>query len=180
MRLEVVLSIAVVVVALVAAWWFQPSPGPPSVPTSAPILSEPAVEAAIVVHVSGSVERPGLVRLPPDGRVADAVAAAGGATADADLARLNLAAPVGDGQQIVVPEIGAGPVPASTEDGQVRINQATALELESLPGVGPVLAERIVAHRDKVGGFQVVEDLLDVPGIGEAKLASLRDLVVVP
>src|SRR5690606_20272718 len=100
----------------------------------------------------------------------------------ASLDAVNLAQPVADGQQIVVPGPDATAVAGSTpaDDGLVHLNTATAADLETLPGVGPVLAERIVAHRDARGGFERVEDLLEVPGIGEAKLADLRDAVAVP
>ena len=111
--------------------------------------------------------------------MADAIVAAGGTTAEADLARINLAALVTDGLQITVPAVGDASI-AAVADGRVRINEATASELETLPGVGPVLAERIVSHRDASGHFAEPEDLLDVPGIGEAKLQSLRDHIVVP
>jgi competence protein ComEA len=140
----------------------------------------------ITVHVAGAVRRPGLVRVRHQARVADAVAAAGGAAPQADLSGLNLAAPLGDGDQVVVPLRGdsgggtAGVGGRPNDDGRVRINTATEQELEQIPGVGPVLAGRIAAHREQYGPFAVVEDLLDVPGIGEAKLAALRDAVVVP
>ena len=106
------------------------------------------------------------------------MAAAGGTTGEAVLEAVNLAAPVRDGEQIVIPDA-AAPSPAATS-GQVRLNSATQAELESIPGIGPVLAERIIAARDERNGFTAIEDLLDVSGIGEAKLASFRDLVVVP
>lgn len=170
---------ALLALAAVSAWWF----GRP--PEAAPV--DPVVTLVdrgsdtITVHVAGAVAQPGLVSLPIGARVADAVAAAGGATVDADLAALNLAAAVGDEQQVVVPREsdGAGSVGTET-DGRVRINLASATEIEQLPGVGPVLAARIVAHREAFGPFATVEDLLDVSGIGEAKLASMREAVVVP
>jgi competence protein ComEA len=164
------ISLAAVALALIA---WPASPEAPAIE----IVSARA-DRIVTVHVSGAVARPGLVTLPSDARVADAIVAAGGATDDAELGTLNLAATVGDGTLLVVPslEIG-GPVAG---DGLIRINVASATDLEDLPGVGPVLAERIVAHRDSVGSFGTVEDLLDVPGIGEAKLAALRDLVLVP
>ena len=133
----------------------------------------------ITVHVAGAVARPGLVQLPPDARVADAVAAAGGVAEGADPASVNLAARLVDGSQVVVPAEGE-PAVGESADRLVRVNHADASELEALPGVGPVLAERIVGHREANGPFAVVEDLLGVPGIGEAKLASLRDFVAVP
>jgi competence protein ComEA len=126
------------------------------------------------------VLHPGLVSLPAGARVADAVLAVGGATAGAVLTALNLAAPLSDGQQLVVPGEGSAPGPAGDGDGRIPINTADGAALEGLPGVGPVLAQRIVEHRDRHGPFSVVEDLLDVPGIGEAKLAALREMVLVP
>ncbi len=139
----------------------------------------------ITVHVGGWVALPGLVDLAADARVAEAIAAAGGALPGALMEAINLAEPARDGMQIIVP----GPETTSgggesgglpSNDRRVHLNQATAAELDDLPGIGPVIAERIVAHRTENGPFTAVEDLLDVPGIGESKLASLRDLVVVP
>ena len=112
--------------------------------------------------------------------MADAVAAAGGALPGADLSALNLAAPVSDGQQLMVPEQSGTGAAAAVVEGKVRVNTAGVTDLERLPGVGPVLAERILQHRESFGPFGVVEDLLDVPGIGEGKLAALRDSVAIP
>lgn len=135
----------------------------------------------LVVHVAGEVRRPGIVRLAAGSRVVDAIEAAGGATPTAVLAAVNLAAVVVDGSQIVVPSsVSGGVVAPAVDDGIVVVNRATATELESLPGVGPVLAERILLHRDEHGPFEQVEDLLDVSGIGEATLARLRPLVRIP
>lgn len=119
-----------------------------------------------------------MVRLPAGSRVVDAIEAAGGATPSAVLAGVNLAAALVDGSQIVVPAVVDGR--AATDDGMVAINTASAAELEGLPGVGPVLAGRIVAHRDANGSFGTIEDLLDVSGIGEAILAQIRPFVRVP
>jgi competence protein ComEA len=124
-------------------------------------------------------------------RVLDAVAAAGGATAEADLSLLNLARPVVDGEQVLVPRPGeevpsppAGGAPAASPGqapgapgARVDVNRATAAELETLPGIGPVLAARIVAHRDERGPFTSVDDLQSVRGVGPSLLADLRDLV---
>ena len=168
-----------VVLAVVAAVWFDQG-----APQPAPLLIDTASEtrAVMTVHVSGAVASPGLVVVSEAARVADAIAAAGGSSRDADLSQVNLAAAVRDGEQIVVPSRTThdGGQTAIAADGRVRINQATAADLEALPGVGPVLAERIVAFRNENGAFSVVEDLLDVPGIGEAKLAGMRDVVAVP
>jgi competence protein ComEA len=159
-----------------------------AVPEARPLAPETTSETAgrLVVHVAGPVADPGLVVLPEESRVADAVAAAGGALPSADLSLLNLAAPVVDGQQVIVPRTG-GPAPspaaagpAGPDGAKIDLNQAGVAELEELPGVGPVLAERIVAHREANGPFGSLEDLLDVPGIGEGRLATLRDAAVVP
>lgn len=133
------------------------------------------------VHVAGWVADPGVVELHEGAIVADAVAAAGGMRRGARADLINLAAPLGDGEQVVVPGPESGDVPtAPAGDGVISLNRADAGELEGLPGVGPVLADRIVAHREQVGGFERVEDLLQVPGIGESKLAAIRDLIKVP
>lgn len=149
-----------------------------------PSVDEGSIDL-VVVHVSGQVVSPGLVEVGADARVADVVAAAGGVTPRADLVGVNLAEPVTDGQQIVIPASGpnnpgTAPVAVTAADSRVRINDADASLLETLPGVGPVLAEAILDHRAEYGSFRSVEDLLDVPGIGEQKLASLRDRVIVP
>lgn len=150
-------------------------------PVSAPLPVEGTTGPAntIDVHVAGWVVSPGVVKLPEGSIVADAIDAAGGLRPGASSQVVNLAASVRSGDQILIPGPGvAGP--DASDDGMVSINRAGASELEQLPGVGPVLAERIVAHRESNGPFDEVEDLLDVPGIGESKLASMRDLIRVP
>lgn len=140
----------------------------------------PVSEAAdIDIHVAGWVMAPGVVQLPEGSIVADAVAAAGGFKPGAASHSINLAAPLRGGDQIFVPGPGTA-LDSPTDDGLVAINRASATDLEALPGVGPVLAERIVAYREEHGPFSQVEDLLDIPGIGESKLASMRDLIRVP
>ncbi|MEM7272792.1 MAG: helix-hairpin-helix domain-containing protein [Actinomycetota bacterium] len=151
--------------------------------------------ADLVVHVAGAVRSPGLVTVPPGARVDDAIRAAGGPGPAADLDRLNLARPVADGMQIRVPTMDeaapAGPLisgpeidepdgsPGAASSGPVALNSASVDQLDTLPGVGPATAAAIVTWREENGGFRVVEDLLDVPGIGPAKLEALRDHVVV-
>ena len=171
--------------AVVVGGWLgsvqkTPAPAPSgrvTIPVSAP-------SGTIRVHVAGWVASPGVVSVPDDALVADAVAAAGGLRAGAFADAINLAAPVSAGAQIVVPgPDGSGATNEGAPGGgggPISINHANASDLESLPGVGPVLAARIVAHRDRNGPFETVEDLLEVPGIGEAKLAALRDLITVP
>ncbi|MCP4246799.1 MAG: ComEA family DNA-binding protein [bacterium] len=114
-------------------------------------------------------------------RVAHAVAAAGGALSVADLSLLNLAATIDDGDQVTVPikgDVVAGRANPTTDEGLVDVNHGTAADLEALPGVGPVLAERIFEYREEHGPFATVEDLLDVPGIGDGKLAALREALI--
>lgn len=178
-------GVAVIVLAVAVGAFIgsrkTPEPLPvPLTPVDTP--DAPTETLDITVHVSGAVAAPGLVVLPVGSRVADAVAAAGGARSDAAISAVNLAASLVDGSQVVIPGIDdeAAPQPPARDDGLVQVNRATAAELESLPGVGPVLAQRIVSYRDDNGPFSSVEDLLGVPGIGESKLAALRDQVAVP
>jgi competence protein ComEA len=172
-------GVAVLLLVAGAAWFgLGPDPQPPVSPAP-PVEVEPV--AMVAVHVSGAVARPGVVTVSADGRVADALAAAGGVTRDANLSGINLAATIRDGDLITVPRIGgtgATPAPAGTVG--IDLNRSSASQLEQLPGVGPVLAERIVAYREANGPFDEVEDLLDVPGIGEAKLAGMRDDIAGP
>jgi competence protein ComEA len=145
-------------------------------------VSSPPAE--LVVAVGGGVRRPGLVRLPAGARVADAVQAAGGIAPGTDTAGLNLARKVTDGELVTVgPVPGASPAAgapgAAGTGGLVDLNRATAAELDTLPGVGPVLAQRILDHRQQSGGFRSVDQLRDVDGIGDARFAELRDRVTV-
>jgi competence protein ComEA len=156
-------------------------------PSSAAPLARLDAEApggaapALVVHVVGAVHRPGLFRLEDGSRVADAVTRAGGPTRRADLSAVNLAAPLADGQQVIVPRrgplgalaSGAGAVPGA----KVSLAIATVEQLDELPGIGPVTAQKIVDWRASHGPFQSVDDLDDVPGIGPARIEQLRDLV---
>lgn len=144
-----------------------------------PVASPPAKR--LVVHVVGAVRRPGLYRVRDGSRVADAVARAGGATPRADLAAVNLAAPVVDGSQVVLPPR-AGPLAVAGDSGvpataKVSLSSATLEQLDALPGVGPVTAQRILDHRERSGAFGSVDDLDAVPGIGPARLEQLRELV---
>lgn len=142
-------------------------------------LSATASEA-ILIHVLGAVERPGLYELAAGDRTMDAIAAAGGFTDVADRDHLNLAKPLTDGEQLRVPAIGeviAEPMEAS--DGRVNLNTADAAALDTLPRVGSAMAERIIQWREDNGGFTAVEDLMSVSGIGQKTFDSLKDLVTV-
>src|SRR3954471_4362011 len=140
----------------------------------------PAQLRAVVVDVEGAVRRPGLVRLGASSRVADAVTRAGGFARGADRSGVNLAAPVSDGQQVLVPRVGAAssaPGAPSGSRAPVSLSTATVEQLDALPGVGPVTAQKIVDYRAAHGAFRSVEELDAIPGIGPAKLADLRELV---
>ena len=148
-----------------------------------PASARPRVAPGAVVDVEGAVRRPGLVRLPAGSRVADAVARAGGVTRRADRSGVNFAAPVSDGQQVLVPLRGAAgsalsPSGGAASGGPVSLSSATAEQLDALPGVGPVTAQKIVDYRTQHGSFHSVDELDAIPGIGPARLADLRALVV--
>ena len=136
----------------------------------------------LVVHVVGAVRRAGLFRLPEGARVADALTRAGGPTRKADLSAVNLAAPLADGQQIVVPRHGPGGSAATGVAGagggtKVSLGLATVEQLDELPGIGPITAQKIVDWRASHGPLRSVEDLDAIPGIGPARVEQLRDLV---
>jgi len=204
------IAIAATVIAVVAGgWWLLRSPAPsteaglPRATTSAgrsgptTVVSSGAASGVgatstslatrVVVDVAGAVARPGVYELPAGARVHAALEAAGGAAVDADLAALNLAAPLLDGAQVYVPIVGAppragappGPSPPSTVSGPLDINRATAEQLDALPGIGPATAQAIIAHREEHGPYASVDALEDVRGIGPAKLDAIRDLVTV-
>jgi len=170
-------------VVLVVAWRHATA----SSPVAAPLRVAPIVPhardpvAAVVVDVVGAVRRPGLVHLGKGARVADAVARAGGLTRRAERSGVNLAAPVSDGQQVVVPVHGAvvaGGGTASGAAGPVALSTATPEQLDTLPGIGPVTAQKIVTYREQHGSFTSVDELDAIPGIGEARIAELQGLVV--
>lgn len=150
----------------------------------------PVAAAPALVHVAGAVRHPGVYRLSDGARVKDAVHRAGGATPRADLDAINLAAKVADGQQVVVPRRAGATAVAAAPDGAatdgsaapapaapVGLNAATLEQLQTLDGVGPATAEKIVAWRTEHGGFRSVDDLGQVPGIGPKRLAALREHV---
>jgi competence protein ComEA len=157
----------------------------PDVPAAPLQRAAPAPAAAVVVHVVGAVRRPGLYTLRDGSRVADAVRRAGGATRRAELAGVNLAAPLADGTQIVVPGravagLGAAPSAGSMPDApaaKVSLSSATLEQLDALPGVGPVTAQKILDYRQEHGAIRSVDDLDAIPGIGPARVEQLRDLV---
>lgn len=152
----------------------------PPIPTAS--STGPAGPALLVVDVAGAVRRPGLYRLPHGSRVADALARAGGATRKAELELVNLAAPVADGEQVVVPRrsSGAGGTavsPGAAGAGPVHLSTATLAQLDALPGIGPVTAQKILDYRQQHGGFSSVEQLDAVSGIGPARIGQLKGLV---
>ncbi|MGH8895577.1 MAG: helix-hairpin-helix domain-containing protein [Egibacteraceae bacterium] len=168
--------------------WMAARPGPP--PQRPPAGGGAQVEAEeVVVHVAGAVTVPGLYRLPGGSRVDDALATAGGPLPGAVLDGLNLARPLTDGEQVLAPAAGV-PTPAAApganlppsatrSDGKVDLNRATVQDLDALPGIGPVLAQRIIGYRGEHGPFKTVGKLRDVPGIGERTFQQLAPLVAV-
>jgi len=159
----------------------DPAPGAVTARTSA--AAAPVAAPRVLVDVVGAVRHPAVYRLAHDARVLDAVRAAGGATRAADIAAVNLAAPIADGEQIVVPARSAMHPAAGTSTGTaggarapLHLNVADATALDALPGVGPATATRIVAWRTAHGPFRRLDDLLDVPGIGPVRLAALQGL----
>ena len=159
-----------------------PEPPPVAVERHAAAKARPAAKR-VYVHVAGAVRRPGLYRVGQNTRVGRAVRLAGGPTGKADLAATNLAAQVEDGQQILVPVRGAAASPVAattgtaTPSGPISLASATQAQLEELDGIGPTLAARILEYRDEHGGFRSVEELGEVDGIGEVRLAALREAV---
>jgi len=190
-----VMGVVGVLAAGIGAWWAFRPPTPP-VEEVLPFIGDVSVSVPstttgaprlLVVHVDGAVAVPGVHEVVPGSRVIDAIEAAGGLTADADRARLNLALLVEDEQRVWVPRVGeeepAVVAPSggggSSSGGDARlvdINRASAFELEALPGIGPSLAATIVEHREREGAFSSVDELLDVAGIGPAKLEQLRPM----
>jgi len=182
-RVIVAAIVLFLVLALAGRLLLRPGkPAPLPVPVAAPAAHAPAPESRLFVDVVGAVRHPGLYRLAQGSRIADALARAGGATRKAQLELVNLAAPIADGEQIVVPRRGAAGAAAqggtgTAPTGPVHLNTATLEQLDELPGVGPVTAQKILDYRQKHGAFGSVDELDAVPGIGPARLDELRGLV---
>ena len=135
-------------------------------------------EELLTVHVVGEVHAPGIVRIASGSRVHEAIEAAGGATDAASLASVNLARTLTDGEQVFIPgpdDQAAPPAESSAAAGRVQLNRASSAELQSLPGIGAVIAERVIEHRTKIGGFTSIDQLLEVQGIGVRTLERFRD-----
>jgi competence protein ComEA len=169
----------------------RPQPEPIAITT--PTATGVPTPAALVVHVVGAVAQPGVYTLPAGSRLAQAVQAAGGLTSEADAASVNLADYARDGQQVLIPVLGVSPPPSPTPGSQtvsragasvslgglVNLNTATLAELDTLPGIGPVYAQRIIDYRLANGPFTDPAQVMDVKGIGPATYARIQDLVTV-
>ncbi|MEV4054757.1 ComEA family DNA-binding protein [Amycolatopsis sp. NPDC049688] len=178
----VLAAVVVIVLGAVALAGGSPAPEPPpALPSAKPAAeARAAPPAGLVVSVIGRVRSPGLITVPQGSRVADVLRAAGGPEPGADLSTLNLARKVTDGEQLAVGVPAAAPDPgAPAAGGKVDLNTATPDQLDTLPGVGEVMAKRIVQWRSDHGGFSKVEQLRDVDGIGESKFEKLREQVTV-
>jgi competence protein ComEA len=192
-RGELIGLVALVGITVLGAgfWYVRSLPKPVEVrqAQTGPALATPAASASaavpVLVDVAGWVREPGVYTFETGARVIDAIEAAGGARPGAELDALNLAAPLVDGTQVLVPKVGEAPPPGvappgdSALGGLVNVNTATAAELETLPGIGEVIAQAIVDHRTENGPFGSVEELLDVTGIGDATLENIRELVTI-
>ena len=153
---------------------------------SADKSTQPAeAQSQLAVYVTGAVNKPGVVMVPEGARVLDAVNAAGGVLPTADAEKVNMAQPVKDGQQVRIPEhSGAGNSSGSgaggkSGDGLININTADAKALDTLPGIGPAMAQRIIDYRETEGAFQSIEDLKKIKGIGDAKFSKLKDKICI-
>ncbi len=193
-RGELVGLVALLAVTLGGAglWYVRSLPRPVEVAAapsggtaSAPASASPSPEVVVLVDVAGWVRRPGVYEFTEGARVIDAIDAAGEARSGAVLEALNLAAPLTDGTQVLVPregQEGVAPAPVTggaVAGGLVNVNSAIATELEELPGIGEVIAQRIIDYRAENGPFATVDELLDVSGIGDVILESIRELVTV-
>jgi competence protein ComEA len=193
-------GIALALAVLVGGWLLLKPPSSGSTESLLPLAgastsdrssSSPAststTSARVVAHAAGAVVHPGVYELRAGARVTDLIDAAGGPTSDADVDRLNLAALVTDGERVYVPRSGeampavdsGGSGATGATAGPLDLNTATLEQLDELPGIGPATAKAILDEREKRGGFRAVDDLLDVRGIGPAKLDAIRDLVTV-
>jgi competence protein ComEA len=170
-------ALGLAVVVLLGARYLSRDDGPP--PAAAPPIhvGEAGKSSRVTVHVAGAVRRPGVYRLPSSARVVDAVRRAGGARRGADVAALNLAAKLEDGRQVLVPRRGAAPGGEPAEGVPLDLNTATPEQLDELDGIGPGMAAAIIEYREEHDGFGSVEELGEVPGIGEKRLAALREEV---
>ena len=191
-----VYGLALLALIVLAVWYVGRGNATAAAPATAPAIAvQGEAKSALIVHVAGAVRHPGVYRMRAGSRVDDAVTRAGGARRRADLSALNLAAELEDGRQVLVPlrasaasagAATAGTTTAGTTTGGVaagtpavplNLNTATVEQLDELDGIGPATAQQIVAYREAHGGFGSVEELDQVPGIGETRLAALRDKV---
>jgi competence protein ComEA len=183
-KLLIAAGAGVAAVALIGSLWSNATSGAGETVVASPaegVATEGALATdsagTLFVQVVGAVVSPGVYELPPDSRVMDAVAMAGGLTAKADPASVNLARIIQDGEQLVIGTSGGKDSSRNTQPTAININSATVDDFDKLPRIGATLAERIVAYRDTNGPFSTIDELLEVPGIGDLTLAGMRDKI---
>ena len=183
----------VAAVGVILFWVNRPRPAPiiisTPVPTTTPTVEPSPTPQPLRVYVSGAVQRPDVYILPPSSIVKDAVEAAGGGTADADLDRINLALQLYDQQQVYVPHQGEAALTVTPASGRsasvdpatslINVNTASIEELDTLPGIGPAIAQRIIDYRTENGAFASIQDIMDVKGIGPTVFAKIEDMITV-
>jgi competence protein ComEA len=185
-RALILVGVGAIAISALSLFSGQARPNGDVVVAQPSVSAIPGESSTVVVDVQGEIVNPGIYQLPLGSRVADAIKAAGGVINGSDSSAVNLARFLEDGEQVYVAEINAAGIEGNSalgsgniSRGKLNLNRATASELDGLPGVGPVLAGRITAHRSEHGNFSSVDELRKVSGIGPAKFRELRDFVTV-
>ena len=186
---KIILILCIIIIAILAYYWSEKEPEEYDINNIVQTQAENIEPEKIIIHISGAVINPGIIKLQAGERIADAIEKAGGCTQEADLKNVNLAYVVQDGTKIYIPSIGeeseniietnagSGVLADGKENVKVNINTASLIELQEIPGVGETTAQKIIDYREKNGKFTNVEDLKNVSGIGDAKFANMEQYV---
>jgi len=183
-REKIILGLLSALLLIGAAWRIWLPPRQPAIISMEPVPEEEEIDPApemVTVHIVGAVIEPGVYQLAAGSRVKQLLEAAGGPATDADLETINLARPLFDGEQVRVRRIGeeSPATENAAASGKININQATVAELETLPGIGSLRAQRIVEHREKYGYFEEITDIMDVSGIGPGIFSTIEELITI-